>query len=224
MATTTSPSNAVAPEPARFVFEDVSWDDYEAMIRIVGDRPVRVTYDQGRMEIMSPTYGHENTAYLLGRLVDALSEELDIPVEGGDTATLRRKDLGRGTESDKCYWLRENCERVRGKKRLDLETDPPPDLVIEVDVTSSSIDKLPIFAALGIREVWRLENDSLCFLQLRSGGSYAEAESSLNFPRLEVGAVAQFLERAALTDKTAWIKAFRTFVRTKLVQDGGRQP
>src|SRR5438132_1059347 len=98
MATTVESLTAGEAGVPRFVFDSVSWDDYEAMLRIVGNRPIRVTYDQGRLEIMSPTLGHESFGYLLGRMVDALSEELDIPIEGGGTTTLLRRELGKGAE------------------------------------------------------------------------------------------------------------------------------
>src|SRR3954470_3871406 len=81
-----------------FVFDGVSWDDYEAMLRIVGDRPIRVTYDRGRMEIMSPLWAHGSPSYLLGRMIDILAEELDLTYEPADPVTFRRHDLEKGAE------------------------------------------------------------------------------------------------------------------------------
>lgn len=220
MATIVEPRARIQPDGAHFLFRDVSWNDYQAMLRIVGESHVRVTYDRGMMELMSPTFEHESGGYLLGRLVDALTEELDIPVEGGDTTTFQREDLTRGAEADKCYFFHEHAERIRGKKRLDLAVDPAPDLVIEVDITSSSLDKMSIYGALGISEVWRFDGQTLVFLHRQDDGRYAARDVSRGFPALRVADVATFLEQAETMDKTAWIKAFRAFARDKLPHQG----
>lgn len=197
---------------SRYVFTGVSWDDYEAMLRIVGDRPIRVTYDEGNLEIISPTFGHENLGYLLGRLVDALTEELDVPIEGGGTTTFKRQDLSKGVEPDQCYWFFQNAAKVCGRTELDLMTDPPPDLVIEVDLTRSSVPRLAIFAALGVPEVWQFADGTVRFLQLEAN-RYRPHESSRSFAKLNTADVVGFLQRAGTMEKTAWIKAFRAFVR-----------
>jgi hypothetical protein len=149
MATVTAGSRKRTRAPSGFVFYDVSWDDYEAMLRIVGDRPIRVIYDQGTMEIFMPSFVPDNDAYYLGRMVDLLTEELEISVRGGRTTTHKRQDLGKGAEPDDCYWFGPKARRMAGKRQLDLSRDPAPDLVVEVDVTRTSLDRLKIFAALG---------------------------------------------------------------------------
>src|SRR5262249_45343136 len=154
------------------VFRGVSWGDYEAMLRIVGDRPIRVTYDRGAMEVFMPSFGHEDDAHLLGLVVETLTDELDVPVKAGRTTTHKRRDLDRGTEPDECYWFHENARRMVGKRQLDPDVDPPPDLVIEVDVTSSSLKRLPVFAAMGVPEVWRLAGGALECLHLQPDGTY----------------------------------------------------
>ena len=110
MATVTEPQAR-----SSLLFEDVTWDDYEAMLKIVGGNPIRVTYDDGRMEIMSPQGRHGGFSYLLGRLIDVLTEEWDIPVEAGDPVTFNRRDIGKGVEPDTCYYLGPNAAMVRGK-------------------------------------------------------------------------------------------------------------
>ena len=117
-------------------------------------------------------------------MVDMLTEELEISVEGGDTTTHKRQDLDKGAEPDKCYWFGDNARRMRGKRQLDLNRDPAPDLVIEVDVTRTSLDRLKIFAAMGVPEVWRSTGRSLQFLHLQADGTYQARTTSRNFPTL----------------------------------------
>lgn len=211
------PSRPREPDVPRFVFDRVSWADYEAMLRIVGNRPVRVTYDGGRMELVSPSYAHENLSHLLGRMVDTLTEELNMPVEAGGTTTHKRLDLDRGAEPDQCYWLGERAARMTGKQELDLTVDPPPDLVVEVDVAHSALDRLPIFAALGVPEVWHvIRNRSLRFLHLQPDGTYEPRAQSVNFPGLALTDAQRFLEQGRTSDKNTWIRSFRTFVRDRL--------
>lgn len=199
------------------VFYDVTWNDYEAMLRIVGERPIRVSYNQGTMELFIPSYGHENDAYLLGRMVDTLTEELEIPVEGGDTTTHRREDLDKGAEPDKCYWLRDRADRMRGKRELDLSVDPYPDLIIEVEVTRRLLDRLQIFAALGVPEVWRCKGRTVEFLHRQKAGTYRARANSRNFPTFTAAMAARFLEQGRTTDKTTWIRSFRKYVREHLL-------
>lgn len=212
MATVAPPQTT----PPGVLFRRVSWGDYLAMLRIVGDRPIRVTYDRGRMELMSPLWRHGSVSYLLGRLIDVLTEERGVPVEAGDPVTFHRQDLDKGAEPDKCYYLGAHAALVRGKDRLEMGTDPPPDLVIEADITHSSLDRLGIYAALGIREVWRFDGQTLHFLHLQGDGSYEARETSLNFPGLPLAVIARFLDEARDTDKTAWVRSFRAYLRDQV--------
>ena len=204
MATVTEPQTRAA-----LVFDDVTWDDYEAMLKIVGERPIRVIYDCGTMEVFMPSFGHEDDAHLLGRIVETLTDQGDIPVKSGRTTTHKREDLDRGTEPDQCYWFHENARKMVGKRQLDLRVDPAPDLVIEVDVASSSLKRLPIFAAMGILEVWRLADQSLDFLHLQPDGTYQPGESSRNFPTVTAAEVFRFLEQGRGVEETARVRSLR---------------
>jgi Uma2 family endonuclease len=217
MATAPTGSRTRAAASTGLVFHGVTWDDYEAMLRIVGERRIRVTYDQGTMEVFLPSFRHDNDAYLLGRMVDMLTEELEIDMEGGGTTTHKRQDLGKGVEPDQCYWLRENASRVRGKRQLDLKVDPVPDLIIEVDVTRTSLDRIKIFAAMRVPEVWRSEGRTLQFLHLQANGTYRPRTTNRNFPTLSFSAVARFLKEGRTSDKPLWVRSFRAFVREHLV-------
>lgn len=121
----------------RFVLWDVGWDVYEMMLREIGDRPIRLTYDGANLELMSPSRWHEIVKSLLGRFVEALTLELDIPLASGGAMTFKRKDLLRGLEPDECYWIASES-KVRGKRELNFRKDPPPDLAIEVDMSRSA--------------------------------------------------------------------------------------
>jgi Uma2 family endonuclease len=221
MATLTEPHPDRLADAPRLVFDGVSWDDYEAMLRIVGDRPIRVTYDRGRMEIMPPMWAHGGVSDRLGWLIHVLIEELDLPAEGADPVTFKRQDLEKGVEPDKCYYFGPHAALVRGKERLEMGIDPPPDLVIEADITSSSLDRPGIFAALGIPEVWRFTRRSLQFLHLQPDGTYRPAEVGRAFPWLKVADVARFLEQGRTMEKAPWIRSFRAFVRAELAPRAG---
>jgi Uma2 family endonuclease len=204
-------------DASSFVFDGVSWDDYEAMLRIVGDRPIRVTYDRGRMEIMSPLWTHGNPSFLIGAMVAVLVEELGIRFEPADPVTFRSRDVEKGAEPDKCFYFGANAARVCGKRDITLPDDPPPDLVVEVDLTASSVERFPIFAALGIPEVWRLSDQGLEFLHLQGDSTYRAAERSRAFPDLLASEAERFLRLGLESDKTAWLRSFRAYVREHLV-------
>jgi Uma2 family endonuclease len=120
----------------RLRLSGVGWEDYSRFLRLFAERPgYRLTYDRGELEILSPLFEHGKDAYFLGRMVDALSEEWGIAIVAGGTVTLRRRQ--RGLEADACYWVA-NAARVATLRHINLAVDPPPDLAIEVDVTSYS--------------------------------------------------------------------------------------
>jgi Uma2 family endonuclease len=153
------------PPPGRCLrLSCVDWKTYSRLLHAFAERPgIRLTYDRGELEIMSPTLEHDDDGRVLGMFVLVLTGELGLPIKPGGSTTLRRRLLRRGIEADECFWIT-NAHRIAGRRRLDLRTDPPPDLAIEVDVTHSSLDRLAIYAALGVPEIWRLAGDTLIFL------------------------------------------------------------
>ena len=161
----------------RLVLEDVSWRTYERLLRIFDERPaIRLTYDRGCLEIMTISHEHESYGRFLGRLVVTLTEELGLLLKEGGSTTFRRRHKQRGLEPDNCYWI-ESEPQVRGKLEIDLTIDPPPDLAIEIDVTHGSLDRLAIYATLGVPEVWRFDGQTLCFHMLEKGSHTASSES-----------------------------------------------
>jgi Uma2 family endonuclease len=155
---------------ARVVLRGVSWSTYEALLADVDAPGSRITYDRGDLEIMSPFDEHERFKRLIGRLIETLTEESEIPIRSSGSTTFRSEPKRRGLEPDESYYVA-NEPRVRGRDEIDLAVDPPPDLVVEVKITQSAIDRMPLCAALGVPEVWRYDGRSLQVVQLQPHGS-----------------------------------------------------
>src|SRR5215469_16685196 len=159
----------VVPQPSgarSLLLRDVEWQTYSRLLKAFAERPgVRLTYDRGVLEIMSPRIDHDDDGRLLNNMVFVLTEELGLPLKRGGSTTLRRRLRQRGIEADECFWIA-NASRMAGVRRLNLRRDPPPDLAIEVDVANSSLNRLSIYAALRVPEVWRLDGDQLTFYVL----------------------------------------------------------
>jgi Uma2 family endonuclease len=164
---------------------------------------------------MSPSWLHDNDGRFLGRLVSALTDELGLPLKSGGSTTMRRRKRLKGIEADDCFWIA-NAHRMAGLKRLDLRTDPPPDLAIEVDVSHSSLNRVGIYAALRVPELWRLEGDVLTFHVLDADGTYQTAASSHTFPLVTPADLIGFVQAArAAGDENAVIRQFREWVRQR---------
>ena len=142
--------------------------------------------------------------------------ELNIPIRSGKSTTFSREDLERGLEPDECYYIQHEL-LVRGKNALDLAHDPPPDLAIEVDITSSSINRMAIYAALGVAEVWRFDGETLRIFGLGSDGKYEEAEESSCFPFLPWREFIQFLDEIPEQDETSLARSFQSWVRSRIL-------
>ncbi len=199
----------------RTVLRHITWETFESLLKDMGEhRASRLMYDRGTLEIMTPLYEHEKPNRVLAKFVDALGEELNIEVSSAGSTTLKRRDLERGSEPDSSFYI-ENERLVRGKKGIDLRKDPPPDLVIEIDITSSSLDSFEIYAALGVREIWRYDGKVLQFFWLENG-KYIVRDRAQSFPFLEVGELARFLEMSETLGETSLLREFRAWVRSQL--------
>ena len=197
----------------RVVLTHVSWATFEALLAETDRRGTRFTYDRGVLEMMSPSREHERVKGMLGRMIETLTLELAIPISSGGSTTLKSQMRQRGVEPDECYYVA-NEPRVRGKDDFDLTVDPPPDLAIEVDISSSSIDQLGIYGALGVPEVWLCDGAKLQVYQLQADGTYTQQARSPSFPFLPLQEVEGFLRRRNATDETTWIRQFRDWART----------
>jgi Uma2 family endonuclease len=195
------------------VLEDVSWDFYERLLKEIGDRPIRVTYDQGRLEMMSPFPEHEQVKKIVDLFIRVLTWELGIEVASFGSTTYRRKDAQKGLEPDECYYFKDE-QKMRARKRWNPKRDPPPELVVEVDVTHRSVAREPIYAALGVPEIWRWTGRRLECLEL-GGGEYKPRERSLAFPFLIVGELTRFVNMRWRAGENATIAKFRTWLRAR---------
>ncbi|MBN3893140.1 MAG: Uma2 family endonuclease [Nostoc sp. JL31] len=179
----------------RTVLHNISWETFEALLRDTGeDRGSQFAYDCGVLEIMTSLFEHENPKIQFDRFILVLAEELGIEIRSAGSTTLKRKISNRGIEPDTCYYI-ENELAIRGKQTLDLENDPPPDLAIEIDITSSSVNKLGIYSALGVTELWRYDGQYLKFYQLIEG-QYVECKFSIAFPIVSVSEISRFIEQS----------------------------
>jgi Uma2 family endonuclease len=202
------------PSGATLRLNDVSWDEYEALLTQMENRPgYRVSYDRGRLEVMSPRSDHEQPKDFILRLAQVFSEEMDSPLETFGSTTYRLRSKLKGAEPDTSFYV-QNAARIIGRQILDFETDPPPDTVVEIDTTNESSGKFPIYAALGVPEIWLYDGQKMLFYQL-AGQAYAEVSHSLAFPLLPAEVLTEYLERSKTEGQTAALKAFRQWARAQ---------
>jgi Uma2 family endonuclease len=176
----------------RTLLQGISWNLYENLLTELGDNgKARLSYDRGNLEFMTPLPSHENYNRQIDRAIVVIAEELDRDYNLFGSMTIKRADLAAGKEPDSCYYFA-NEAAVRGKTKLDFNQDPPPDLAIEIDITSSSINQLALYARLGVGEVWRYDGAELIFYQLQSG-EYAIVDRSPTFTMLSPDRVLEFL-------------------------------
>jgi Uma2 family endonuclease len=200
------------PPGQRVILENVTWKELETIIEELGEhRAARIAYDRGILEIMSPLPEHEFDKEIISDLVKALLEQLDVEFISLGSTTFKNQFMAQGIEPDQCFYI-QNEAVIRGKKRLDLTIDPPPDLALEIDITSRT--HLNIYQGLKVPEVWRFENGILQ-INLLQDGVYVESKSSLNFPDLPlIEVIPQYLEKSRTTGRNATLKAFRSWVNS----------
>ncbi len=203
----------IAPPNEIIHLSGISWQTYETLLEELSDRRLRLTYNRGNLEIMAPSPEHELSKEVLGRFVETLAEELAVPIYPLGSTTFKRAELS-GAEPDKCFYIY-NIDAVRGKKRLDLAKDPAPDLVVEIDVTSSSYHRLQVYADLGVTEVWIYNGESLTIKQLQNN-TYITSQTSQWFPNIAIAEIAQFLQQAETIDYLELVREFRHWVKSQI--------
>jgi Uma2 family endonuclease len=202
---------ASPPTEQRVILDNISWSTYLAILKDAEGCRGRIAYDRGVLEIMAPSKVHENVKRLIGRMIEAFTEELNIEIESASSTTFTREDLERGFEPDECYYI-EHAAVVRGKDHIDMTVDPPPDLIIEIDISRSSLNKFGIYSALGIPEVWRYEGESLRLYILHDDG-YNEVQQSTALPQLPIENLTDVLRQRSSAGETQLIRQFRRRVR-----------
>jgi Uma2 family endonuclease len=207
-------SQLSVPPGQRIVLTDVDWSAFEAILQDLGEkRASKIAYIHNQLEIRMPLPKHEFDKEMIGDMVKILLEELGIERECYGSTTFKREDMAAGIEPDNCFYI-QNHRAMIGKRRLDLNVDPPPDLAIEVDVTSKT--QLSAYAALAVPELWQFSQGCLRINCLQAG-SYVEVESSPTFPNFPIlEGVSQYIEMSLVEGSSASLRAFRLWVRQQI--------
>jgi Uma2 family endonuclease len=213
-ARVTKPVSPRAIEPGQLlVLYDVSWDGYEQIGEALQDRPaIRLTYDQGTLEIMTTSARHERHKCVIGRLIDVMTEEMAVSIGAYGQTTYKRKELERGLEGDQSYYTA-HLWFIRHKDSFDLNKDPPPDLAVEIEVSRTVVSRMPIYARLRVPELWRYNGSTIRVYLLDAKGDYKETDRSPTFPGIPIGELARFVRMADTKDDTTIARQFRAWVR-----------
>ncbi len=213
-------ATVTVPAQQKVILRNVSWETYQRLLaehqEVSGTHFI---YDEGNLEIMVLSADHEEPNRDLAALVDVLAEELDLDVRRVGSMTFQREELRKGFEPDSAFYIA-RARELEGR-RADPAVDPPPDLIIEVDVTSLSLNRFPIFAAFGVPEVWRYDGSRVAIHHLEQG-RYVEAASSLAFPPLTAELATRFLEERQRMRNREWVRRIREWARGALADDEKR--
>lgn len=192
----------------------ISWQTYENLLtELSASRRLRLTYNRGTLEIMVPSPEHERYKKTLGRFVETIGEELDVSIDPLGSTTFKRPELS-GAEPDEYFYIR-NINIIKGKKRINLQQDPPPDLVVEVDITSSSKNRFQVYADIGVPEIWRYDGSDFT-INILQNNKYISVEQSLAFPNLPILEIANFLAQVGEKDYLELVREFRNWVKSQI--------
>ena len=196
----------------RVVLYNIGWQQFENLLKDLGDkRAARIAYDRGTLEIMTPLPEHEHYKEVISDIVKDLGDLLDLDYESLGSTTWKRESRLAGVEPDNCFYF-QNEAAIRGKLQFDLNQDPPPDLVLEIDLTSKSLNRFPIYARLGVPEIWCYDSGELKIYQLQNG-EYQEAQISLVFPNLAVPEIPRLIEQNRSLGRRAIRQVVRAWAR-----------
>lgn len=196
----------------RVVLYNIGWQQFENLLKDLGDkRAARIAYDRGTLEIMTPLPEHEHYKEVISDIVKDLGDLLDLDYESLGSTTWKRESRLAGVEPDNCFYF-QNEAAIRGKLQFDLNQDPPPDLVLEIDLTSKSLNRFPIYARLEVPEIWCYDSGELKIYQLQNG-EYQEAQISLVFPNLAVQEIPTLIEKNRSLGRRAIRQVVRAWAR-----------
>ncbi|HEU5115278.1 MAG TPA: Uma2 family endonuclease [Isosphaeraceae bacterium] len=197
---------------------DLTWSDFEAITTIKGDRGrPRLIYNQGSLTLVSPSQAHEEGIDLIDTLIKEICVGLRIPYKAIRQTLLRRQDLDRGIEGDGTYYIT-NEPVVRSITRIDLDTEPPPDLAVESEITHPATEALAVWQHFGVPEVWVFNGrkKSLTIRLLDDKRVYVESQTSRSFPFLSVQEILAWVIETKDESQTDWQIRLRDWVRDEL--------
>ena len=200
----------------RVVLHNISWEQFEKLLEDLGDHcSTRIAYDNGTLEIMTPLLEHEHFKEVIGDAIKDIADELELDYESYGSTTWRKRIKMTGVEPDNCFYFQHEAE-VRGRLDLNLnQGDPPPDLALEIDITSKSLDRFPIYARLEVPELWCYDEGVLKIYHLRDG-EYVEAKTSLALPLLPIRELPQLIETYRTAGRRAIRRAVREWARSRV--------
>jgi Uma2 family endonuclease len=216
---------AVGPPPVatevadeqRLLLRGIDWQSYRAAREAFKELHLRMIYDRGNLELMTISRSHSRFSRLLGRLIAVLTEEFGLPILSCGDMTCDREDLDRAFEADESFYI-QNAHRVRPLGEIDLTVEPPPDLIVEIEISRTARNRMDIYAALRVPEVWRFDGTNLTVYLLQSNGAYAVASRSAAFPSIPVRDIARFLLDQTHPDENSLVHAFRLWVREQIAK------
>lgn len=191
----------------------ISWQTYQTLLKELSHRRLRLTYNRGYLEIIAPAPEHERYKKVIGRFVETIAEELNVSIEPLGSTTFKRPEHS-GAEPDECFYI-QNIDAVKGKTRIELNQDPPPDLVIEIDITSSSKNRFAVYADMGVPEIWKYDGNSFS-INLLQNQNYVLSNQSLAFPNLPISEIVQFLQQVETLDYLELVRSFRQWVKSQV--------
>lgn len=207
-----APSALRSEQGQSLTLRGVSWVTYENLLADLHDsHAAHLAYDRGVLEIRMPSFKHETVTRTLDILVAVVAEEMQMDLVNAGSTTFKREDLLRGFEPDSCFYTT-NTKLIRSKEEIDLTVDPAPDLVIEIDITSPSLNKLPLYAQLGVAEVWRYNGEQVTILR-RDGDTYIVQEESMILSGLTSLVISQFLIESQTVERPLWLRHVRDWAR-----------
>ncbi len=202
------------PNDGILIEHGVSWCDYEELLKAVGEaRGLRISYDEGTLQVMTLSSRHERYTWLIGQLVGVLSTRRRIRVLYYGSSTMKKQRKQKGVEPDACFYV-QNAQLVGTKDEIDFSVDPPPDIAVEIDLHRDSVSKFPVYAALGVPEIWRYDGDSMTIYDLREG-QYLESDASTSLPLLTGSVLTGFLARTANEDQYDILLAFEEWLKAQ---------
>lgn len=205
----------IVPPGQQLILKDLSWQQFEEILAELGEkRAARISYSKGILEIMTPLPEHEHDKVILSNLVEIILEELDIEFINLGSTTFKNANMQQAVEPDSCFYI-QNELLIRGKKRIDLTTDPPPDLAIEIDITSRT--HFTNYQELGVPELWRYNGNKLEIYLLQNSAIYIQSEKSVAFPNLPIVKILpEYIERSKIIGRNATMKSFRAWLKAKI--------